>query len=97
MDLLSLSRRRSSWRNAHSSEEQGETAVFAGYLKKDKALTLPGHLWRGRLTVQPKDNTRARGGARSCRAARTGKAPVPYFCCFNTHRNFENARSQKSL
>ena len=47
MEFLSLSRRRSSWQNAHSSEGQGETAVFAGYLQKDKALTLPGLLWTG--------------------------------------------------
>ena len=31
MEFLSLSRRRSSWRNVPSSEERGETDVFAGY------------------------------------------------------------------
>ena len=31
MELLSLSRRRSSARNVPSGEEQGETDVFAGY------------------------------------------------------------------
>ena len=32
MEFLSLNRRRSSSRNAPSGEEQGETAVFAGYM-----------------------------------------------------------------
>ena len=30
-NFLSLRRRRSSWRNVSSGEEQGETAVFADY------------------------------------------------------------------
>ena len=31
MEFLTLSRRRSSWRNVPGGEEQGETAVFTGY------------------------------------------------------------------
>ena len=31
IEFLSLSRRRSSWRNVASGEERGETAVLAGY------------------------------------------------------------------
>ena len=33
MEFLTLSRRRSSWRTVPGGEEQGETAVFAGYYK----------------------------------------------------------------
>ena len=32
MEFLSLRRRRSSWQNVPSGEEEGETAVFAGWL-----------------------------------------------------------------
>ena len=36
MEFLSLRRRRSTWRNVPSDEEQGETAVFAGYNYPEK-------------------------------------------------------------
>ena len=40
MDFLSLSRRRSSARNAPSGEERGETDVFAGYFETDLRKTI---------------------------------------------------------
>ena len=38
MEFLSLSRRRSPWPNVPSGEEQGDTAVFAGYFSENSVV-----------------------------------------------------------
>ena len=47
------------------------------------------------ITVQPKNNARARSGARSSRAARTRKLPqeVKMSCFCGFRKNIRNARS----
>ena len=55
-EFLSLSRRRSSWRNVLSGKGQGETAVFASYSPCYLQKELTGSIWliyaRGTETFQ---------------------------------------------